>query len=73
MELEYITAGKIVNAHGVRGEVKILPWGAEADVLARCGTLYIEGRPLRPTAQRVHKDACWPSCREWTTWTPLWR
>lgn len=55
MELEYITAGQIVNAHGVRGEVKILPRGAEADVLARCGTLYIEGRPLRPTAQRVHK------------------
>ena len=25
MELEFITVGKIVNTHGIRGEVKLLP------------------------------------------------
>ncbi|MDE6996858.1 MAG: 16S rRNA processing protein RimM, partial [Oscillospiraceae bacterium] len=27
MELEFITAGQIVNTHGIRGEVKLLPQG----------------------------------------------
>ena len=27
MELEFITVGKIVNTHGIRGEVKLLPQG----------------------------------------------
>ena len=25
MELEFITAGLVVNTHGIRGEVKVLP------------------------------------------------
>lgn len=55
MELEWITAGRIVNTHGVRGEVKVLPRGVEPDLLARCGALYVDGRPLVPTACREHK------------------
>ena len=31
MELEFITVGKIVNTHGIRGEVKLLPQGTEAE------------------------------------------
>ena len=26
MKLDYIEAGQIVTTHGVRGEVKVLPW-----------------------------------------------
>lgn len=55
MELEFITAGQIVNTHGIRGEVKLLPQGVDLDVLASCGTLYIAGKPYAPTARRVHK------------------
>ena len=55
MHLEFITAGQIVNTHGIRGEVKLLPQGVEPDVLAECGTLYIGGRPYAPTARREHK------------------
>lgn len=55
MELEFITAGQIVNTHGIRGEVKLLPQGVELDVLADCGTLYIGGKPYSPAARRVHK------------------
>ena len=55
MELEFITAGQIVNTHGIRGEVKILPQGVEPELLAECGTLYINGAPCVLTAGRVHK------------------
>ena len=55
MELEFITAGRIVNTHGVRGEVKVLPQGVEPDLLAQCAPLYVDGRPLSPTACREHK------------------
>ena len=55
MELEFITAGQIVNTHGIRGEVKILPQGVEPDLLAECDTLYVNGAPHVLTAGRVHK------------------
>ena len=55
MELEFIAAGQIVNTHGVRGEVKLLPQGVEAETLLLCGTLYIAGKPVVPAARRVHK------------------
>ena len=41
MELPFITAGQIVNTHGIRGEVKLLPQGVEAEELAGCKTFYI--------------------------------
>ena len=55
MELEFITAGQIVNTHGVRGEVKLLPQGVEPDLLAQCGAFYIGGKPFSPAACRIHK------------------
>ncbi|MDE7218936.1 MAG: ribosome maturation factor RimM [Oscillospiraceae bacterium] len=55
MELEFITIGTIVNTHGIRGEVKLLPQGVEPELLAECGTLYINGKPAALTAGRVHK------------------
>ena len=55
MILEFITAGQIVNTHGIRGEVKLLPQGVPAGTLARCETLYLGGKPYIPTACREHK------------------
>lgn len=55
MKLDYITAGKIVNAHGIRGDVKILPQGLEPALIASCPTLYIDGKPYAPTSCREHK------------------
>lgn len=55
MELSFITAGQIVNTHGIRGEVKVLPQGVEPELLAECSTLYIGEKPCRLTAGRVHK------------------
>ena len=55
MELEFITVGQIVNTHGIRGEIKILPQGIEADLLRSCKTLYIGGEAHKVAASRVHK------------------
>lgn len=55
MLLDFITAGQVVNTHGIRGEVKLLPQGVELDMLAACKTFYIGGKPYVPTARRVHK------------------
>lgn len=55
MLLEFIPVGQIVNAHGIRGEVKLLPQGVEPDLLARCKTFYLDGKPVSPTSCREHK------------------
>ncbi len=55
MELEFITVGQVVNTHGIRGEVKILPQGVEADLLRTCKTLYISDEAHKVAASRVHK------------------
>ena len=55
MELEFITVGPIVNTHGIRGEVKILPQGVEAELLRGCKTLYVGDQPHKVEVSRVHK------------------
>ena len=55
MEQEFITAGRIVGAHGVKGEVKVLPQGIDAAYLSAFPTYYLDGAPVSPAACRVHK------------------
>ena len=55
MKLESVKIGRIVNAHGIRGEVKILPQGVDVELLAKCKKIYIDGKPVAPTARRIHK------------------
>lgn len=55
MELPFITAGQIVNTHGIRGEVKLLPQGVEAELLTGCKSFHINGTSYACTAARVHK------------------
>ena len=33
MKLQFIEAGEIVSTHGVKGEVKVLPWVDGPDIL----------------------------------------
>lgn len=52
---QYIEAGKIVNTHGVRGEVKIQVWLDSPEFLRRFKTIYIDGKPVKMLSARVHK------------------
>ena len=55
MEQEFITAGRIVGTHGVKGEIKLLPLGIDAAFLTTFPTYYIDGSPVTPSACRAHK------------------
>ena len=55
MELEFIHIGQIVNTHGIRGEIKLLPHSVDPDIIVRCKTMYIDGQAVAPRTRRVHK------------------
>ncbi|MBE6914606.1 MAG: 16S rRNA processing protein RimM, partial [Ruminococcaceae bacterium] len=52
---QFLEAGEIVNTHGVRGEIKILPWTDSAEFLRGFKTLYIDEKAYRVVSSRVHK------------------
>ena len=56
MKLETIKVGRIVNAHGIRGEVRVQPLERDAAFLSRIKTFYLDGAPVVPTASHVHKN-----------------
>ena len=56
MKLETIKLGRIVNAHGIRGEVRVQPEGPDPALLTRFKTFYLDGKPVFPTANHVHKS-----------------
>jgi 16S rRNA processing protein RimM len=55
MTNELLECGKIVNTHGIRGEVKIIPWADDAEFICELPTLYIDGKPVAVRNARVHK------------------
>ena len=56
MKLETIEVGRIVNAHGIRGEVRVQPRDGDPAFLTRFKTFYMDGKPIVPTAKHVHKS-----------------
>ncbi len=56
MKLETIKVGRIVNAHGIKGEVRVQPRDGDPSFLTRFKTFYIDGKPVTPTANHVHKS-----------------
>ncbi|MCI9425622.1 MAG: 16S rRNA processing protein RimM [Flavonifractor sp.] len=55
MKQRFLEAGQIVNTHGIRGEVKIVPWCDSPEFLCGFDTLYIDEAPVRLRAARPHK------------------
>lgn len=52
----YIPVGHIVNAHGIKGEVKLNPEGFTPEFVAEFDTLYINGGSVQVKSRRVHKS-----------------
>lgn len=50
-----IDAGKIVNTHGVRGEVRIEVWLDSPALLKKCGRVYLGGEERKLLSAREHK------------------
>ena len=59
MNETYLETGKIVSTHGIKGEVKVLPWADSPDFLTRFKTFY-----LAPTggAKAAHRALETESC-----------
>lgn len=55
MTTNFLEAGVIIGTHGVRGEVKITPWGDSPDFLCDFRTLYIDGKPVKVRSARTNK------------------
>ena len=55
MRLQFIEAGEIVTTHGVKGEVKVLPWVDAPDVLCEFDRCRIDGVEYTIESCRVQK------------------
>ena len=56
MKKQFLEAGKILNTHGIRGEVKIQPWANGPDFLCGFKRVYIDEKPLALKHPRPHKQ-----------------
>ena len=56
MRLQFIEAGEIVTTHGVRGEVKVLPWVDSPEVLCEFDRCRIDGKEYEIETCRVQKS-----------------
>ena len=55
MKLQFIKAGEIVTTHGVRGEVKVLPWIDSPEDLCDFDRCRIDGKEVVMEQVRVQK------------------
>ncbi len=56
MQKKFLEAGQIVNTHGIRGEVKIVPWCDTPEFLCGFDVLYLGETPVSVESARVHKS-----------------
>ena len=56
MKLQFIEAGEIVTTHGVRGEVKVLPWLDSPEDLCDFDRVRIGGKDYEVQSCRVQKS-----------------
>ena len=56
MKLTYVDAGEIVTTHGVRGEVKVLPWLDSPQMLCEFARCRIDGIDYKIESCRVQKS-----------------
>ena len=55
MKLQFIEAGEIVTTHGVKGEMKVLPWVDSPDFLCEFSRVRIGGADYKVTSCRIQK------------------
>ena len=55
MRLQFIEAGEIVTTHGIKGEMKVLPWVDSPDALCEFDRVRIAGKEYIVESCRVQK------------------
>ena len=56
MKLQFLEAGQIVTTHGVRGEMKVLPWADGPDFLLDFNRVRIDGKEYKVESCRIQKS-----------------
>ncbi len=55
--MEYLETGKIVNVHGLKGDVKVLPWADLPEVLLEFDEFFIDGVSYTVENARIQKES----------------
>ena len=55
MKLQFIEAGEIVTTHGIKGEMKVLPWVDSPDILCEFDRVRIAGKEYIVESCRIQK------------------
>ena len=55
MRLQFLEAGEIVTTHGVRGEMKVLPWGDSPEFLCDFSRVRIGNTEFKVESCRIQK------------------
>ena len=55
MKLQFVEAGEIVTTHGVKGEVKVMPWVDGPEILCEFDRCRIGGRDYEIESCRIQK------------------
>ena len=72
MRLQFVEAGEIVSTHGIRGEVKVLPWGDSPEFLLEFARVRIAGADYKVESCRVQKTCNLLKLQGWIRWRPAW-
>ena len=56
MKNNMLEIGKVVNTHGIRGELKIQPWCDDPSIYDELEYIYIDGKKYSITKNRLHKN-----------------
>ncbi len=56
MRLQYLQAGEIVTTHGIRGEMKVLPWSDGPEFLRMFSCVRIAGKDYNVENCRIQKN-----------------
>ena len=56
MKLQFIEAGEIVTTHGVKGEVKVMPWVDGPEILCEFDRYRIAGKEYEIVSCRIQKS-----------------
>ena len=55
MRSQFLETGVIAGTHGVRGEVRIIPWSDSPDFLCGFDTFYLDGKGVKVLSVRTNK------------------
>ncbi len=55
--MELIQTGKIVNTHGIHGELKVISWARNPEDLLGIKIFYIDEKPYEVEKARIHKGS----------------